>query len=187
MTLAEAAAGTLHDLESRRTALTDRRHGLVVEAGAGSGKTAILAGRVALLMADGMAPKNIAAITFTELAAAELATRIREYVDDLAGGKVPITLASAFPTGSPSQGQRDALVTAREELDELTCSTIHGFARELVRPYPVEADIDPGAGVLEPADQALLFNEVFETWLREQLGEPSRDSVTAETQSPAAS
>ena len=112
----------------------------MVEAGAGSGKTAILAGRVALLMADGVAPRNIAAITFTELAAAELATRIGEYVDDLAAGKVPTTLAAAFPTGSPSQEQRDALIHAREELDELTCSTIHGFARELVRPSPVEAE-----------------------------------------------
>src|SRR5690606_10827520 len=160
MTLAEAAAGTLHDLESRRTALTDRRHGLVVEAGAGSGKTAILAGRVALLMADGVAPRNIAAITFTELAAAELAARIAQYVDSLAAGEVPNTLAAAFPTGPPSQKQRGALVAAREELDELTCSTIHGFARELVRPYPVEADIDPGAGVLEPAEQKLLFDDV---------------------------
>ncbi len=172
MTLApKETAGALHDLEARRTALTDRRHGLVVEAGAGSGKTAILAGRVALLMADGVAPRNIAAITFTELAAAELATRIGQYVDTLAAGEVPNTLAAAFPTGAPSQKQRDALVAAREELDELTCSTIHGFARELVRPYPVEADIDPGAGVLEPAEQKLLFDDVFETWLREKLGE----------------
>lgn len=176
MTLAQNnTAGALHDLEARRTALTDRRHGLVVEAGAGSGKTAILAGRVALLMADGVAPRNIAAITFTELAAAELATRIGEYVEDLTAGKVPTTLAAAFPTGSPSQEQRDALIHAREELDELTCSTIHGFARELVRPYPVEADIDPGAGVLEPAEQQLLFDDVFETWLREQLGEKPRE------------
>lgn len=185
MTLQGSATGSLHDLEARRIALTDRQHGLVVEAGAGSGKTAILAGRVALLMADGVPPKNIAAITFTELAAAELASRIREYVDDLAGGVVPTTLAAAFPTGSPSQSQRDTLGAARRELDELTCSTIHGFARELVRPYPVEADIDPGAGVLEPAEQALLFDEVFEAWLRQQLGEQNRGAAAAGDHDPS--
>ncbi len=162
---------TLRDDVARREALTDRRHGLLVEAGAGSGKTAILAGRVALLIADGVPPREIASITFTELAAAELATRVRHYVEELAHGRVPETLAVAFPSGAPSASQRQALLAAQSHLDELTCSTIHGFARELVRPYPVEAGIDPGARVLDGTEQGLLFDEVFEAWLRERLGE----------------
>jgi len=172
---------TLRDDVARRAALTDRRHGLLVEAGAGSGKTAILAGRVALLVADGVPPREIAAITFTELAAAELAARVRRYVEELAEGQVPGNLAVAFPTGAPSPQQRRALLAARDHLDELTCSTIHGFARELVRPYPVEANIDPGASVLDATEQALLFDEVFEGWLRERLGErPSQASSAPE-------
>lgn len=159
------------DNDARREALTDRSHGLIVEAGAGSGKTAILAGRVALLLADGVEPSSIAAITFTELAAAELANRVREYAEELALGRVPPTIASAFPAGEPSTKQRAASARALESIDELTCSTIHTFARELVRPYPVEADTDPGAGVLDPAQQRLLFNDVMEEWLRQILGE----------------
>lgn len=165
------ASGKLLDQDARRAALTERRLGLVVEAGAGSGKTAILAGRVALLLADGVAPASIAAITFTELAAAELATRIGEYVDALAAGTVPVTMAAAFAGGGPSHEQHRNLAAARTSLDELTCSTIHGFARELVRPYPVEADMDPGAAVMDADEQALLFADVFEGWLREALGE----------------
>lgn len=172
MSASERAAVTaLLDFEARRVALTEQNLGLVVEAGAGSGKTAILAGRVALLLAAGAEPANIAAITFTELAAAELASRISDYVHRLAQGDVPHTLAAAFPDGSPTDQQRTRLLAVQEQLDELTCTTIHGFARELVRPYPVEANIDPGAGVLEPAEQELLFSEVFQSWLREVLGE----------------
>lgn len=160
----------LNDLAARRTALTDHHHGLLVEAGAGSGKTAILAGRVALLLASGVAPRNIAAITFTELAAAELAVRVRQYVQELAAGKVAPPVAAAFPAGAPTAEQRANLESALVELDELTSSTIHGFARELMLPYPVEADLDPGATVLDADAARLLFDDMFHAWLHSRLG-----------------
>src|SRR5206468_12557922 len=51
---------------------------LFVEAGAGTGKTTQLVGRIANLVIDeGVPLAGIAAITFTEAAAAELAARIR--------------------------------------------------------------------------------------------------------------
>ena len=53
-----------------RSAVHDRS--ILVEAGAGSGKTAVMAGRIAVMLAEGIAPKTIAAVTFTELAASEL-------------------------------------------------------------------------------------------------------------------
>ena len=54
----------LPDEEARRAALTDIERSFLVEAGAGSGKTSIIAGRVAVLLARGKEPKRIAAITF---------------------------------------------------------------------------------------------------------------------------
>ena len=58
------SAGRLPDAQARLTALTDHDRTLLVEAGAGSGKTSLLAGRVALLIAAGVHPKEIVAITF---------------------------------------------------------------------------------------------------------------------------
>ena len=66
----------LVDHDARVHALSTFDRNLLVEAGAGSGKTALMAGRIALLLASGVTPANIAAITFTELAAAELADRV---------------------------------------------------------------------------------------------------------------
>ena len=43
----------LPDASARLAALTDHDRTLLVEAGAGSGKTALMAGRVALLVAEG--------------------------------------------------------------------------------------------------------------------------------------
>ena len=85
---------SLSDEKHRLRALTDYSATLLVEAGAGTGKTSLLAGRVALLLASGVHPHNVAAITFTELAASELLQRVQEYVRDLVVGKVPDPLGS---------------------------------------------------------------------------------------------
>ena len=76
-----------------------------MEAGAGSGKTAVLAGRIAMLLAEGVAPRSIAAVTFTEFAASELLIRVREFVGALAEGDIPTPLRVALPEGL-SEDQR---------------------------------------------------------------------------------
>jgi hypothetical protein len=51
------------DDAERLRALTDLDSCLLVEAAAGTGKTSLLAGRVVMLLAAGVEPKSIAAIT----------------------------------------------------------------------------------------------------------------------------
>jgi len=164
-----AAPQPLADDAARRTALAVHDRSFLVEAGAGSGKTAILAGRIALMLAEGVAPKSIAAVTFTEFAASELLIRIRELADELASGHVPAALRIALPHGL-SEAQQRCLAAAQADIDELTCSTIHGFCQRLIQPYPVEAGIDPGAMVMDRDQADLVFEEIVETWLREALG-----------------
>ena len=68
----------LADEGARRAAIAIHDRSFLVEAGAGSGKTAVLAGRIAMLLAEGVEPKFVAALTFTEFAASELLIRVRE-------------------------------------------------------------------------------------------------------------
>jgi exodeoxyribonuclease-5 len=158
----------LPDDKARRAAIAIHDRSLLVEAGAGSGKTAVMAGRIALMLAQGIAPKAIAAVTFTELAASELLIRVRDFVDELGVGQIPAELRIALPEGL-SQVQQGHLTRASAAIDEMTCSTIHGFCQRLIKPYPVEADIDPGASVMDRTQADLAFIEIVETWLRSRL------------------
>jgi exodeoxyribonuclease-5 len=138
----------LPDRAARTTALTSVDRSFLVEAGAGSGKTSIIAGRVAVLFAQGVEPKNVAAITFTEFAASELRIRIERFVNELSAGTIPPDLDSAFPNDVPAL-QRENLARARKALDDLVCTTIHGCAG-VDQTLPAEAAIDPGAEIIDP-------------------------------------
>lgn len=163
-----SVAKILKDDGARRDAISLHDRSILVEAGAGSGKTAVMAGRIAVMLAEGVLPRSIAAVTFTELAASELLSRVREFVDDLSAGKIAPELRVALPD-SLSQDQRGNLYAASAAIDEITCSTIHGFCQRLIKPYPAEADIDPGAGVMDRNQADLSFLEIVDGWLRERL------------------
>ncbi len=160
----------LNDDGARHDAISRHDRSILVEAGAGSGKTAVMAGRVAVMLAQGVPPSSIAAVTFTELAASELLTRVREFVVALAAGDVSAELRVGLPDGL-SQAQRDNLAAASAAIDEITCSTIHGFCQRLIKPYPVEADIDPGASVMDSGQADLVFLEIVDAHLRDRLSE----------------
>ncbi|MBL8199772.1 MAG: UvrD-helicase domain-containing protein [Chromatiales bacterium] len=168
----------LPDDKARLRALTDHWSTLLVEAGAGSGKTALMAGRVVLLFAAGVAPRQIAAITFTELAAGQLFTRIAEFLDQVLAGELPPGMDAALSKGL-TPGQRANLEAARQSIGELTATTIHGFCQGLIRPYPVEAGMDPGARVMDPAAATLAWEDLVEAFLRERLDTDTPDGAVA--------
>ncbi|HET8701703.1 MAG TPA: UvrD-helicase domain-containing protein, partial [Nitrococcus sp.] len=158
----------LIDHRQRLRALTAIDSNLLIEAGAGSGKTALMAGRIVYLLAQGAEPGRIAAITFTELAAGQLLGRIRGFLERTLRGETPAELQAAFSHGL-SDSQSTRLTAAQERLGELTATTIHGFCQQLVRAYPVEADIDPGATILNAQAAELAWRDLLDEFLREQL------------------
>lgn len=165
---------SLPDAAARQRALLDYDATLLVEAGAGSGKTALMAGRVALMLAHGVRPRDIVAITFTEAAAAELLERIERFVASLTAGTIPLDLRCALPAGL-SADQRAAIATAASALDEITCTTIHGFCQQLIKPYPVEAGIDPGATIIDPPAADLAYQDLMAAWLSARFGRTRGD------------
>ena len=141
------------DTESRQRAATALDSTILVEAGAGSGKTAVLTSRLLSLLRSGRGRiERIAAITFSEKAAAEMRARLRTELD----------MALAGPL---AEEERTNLRTARLQLDRAHISTIHAFCATLLRERPVEARVDPGFTVLDSVETSLLQTELWRAWL----------------------
>ena len=147
------------DETARRTILTQLAQTLFVEAGAGTGKTASLVGRIVELARrdPGVMPR-VAAITFTEAAAAELRDRIRAALEMAA-------------VADPSLQQ------AVDQLDEAAICTLHSFALRILTEHPVEAALAPGVDVLDETRSALAFEERWGRLLDQLLDDPVCDDV----------
>lgn len=136
---------TLPDAADRARIADDLQTDLLVEAGAGSGKTTALTGRMLELVAGGTATVDqVAAVTFTRKAAGELRERFQERLEEEIR-----RLERAGPApdleGETARGERLARVRgALRELDRAFIGTIHSFCARLLRERPLEARLDPG-------------------------------------------
>ena len=147
--------------ENRELIATELDKTLIVEAAAGTGKTTELVGRiVALIQNKRAAIGQIVAVTFSEKAAGELKLRLREELERSRAKAAPNSAASAL------------LDDAVHDFEEAHISTIHTFCADLLRERPVEARVDPAFAVLTDTQADALFNEVFSSWLHEQLAHP---------------
>ncbi len=153
-----AATPPLADQAARDRIATDLDSTLFVEAGAGSGKTRALVERVIALIGSGVAMENIAAITFTEKAGAELRDRIR---DRLRSPDVRDALGEA------------AAEAALRQLDGAAVGTLHSFAQRLLSEHPVEAGLPPGVEVLDDIGSQIEFDLRWRDFLEVLLDEPA--------------
>jgi ATP-dependent helicase/nuclease subunit A len=137
---------------------------VMVEAGAGTGKTGVMVERYCRIVCDqGISPDAVLAFTFTEKAAAELRERIR--------------LAVEARAEAGSDRARE-LVPA---LGGAWVTTIHGFCNRLLAGHPVAAGVDPRFRVLDASETERAAGEGFELALEEFLaaGDPDRERMVA--------
>jgi ATP-dependent helicase/nuclease subunit A len=151
----------------------DLSHHLIVEAGAGAGKTYCLTRRyVYALLQDACEPRQILTMTFTRKAAIEMRERVRTRIGEcLALGHLPDEVGGAELTAE----QFSHLCECREALSQAPINTFHGICSDLLRQFPVEAGVDPKFTLLEPAASQLrlerLVADVLERILQDQTHE----------------
>ena len=131
--LPDEAERHLPDEAARTDIDSDLDTNILVEAGAGSGKTTSLLRRMVALIRSGTATASeIAAVTFTRKAAGELRERFQ------------VELEQVLAAEAPGSGEGARLRQALSSLDQLFIGTIHAFCARLLRERPLEARLDPG-------------------------------------------
>ena len=127
---------------------------LTVQASAGSGKTYLLVSRLIYLLLQGHSPASILAITFTRKAAAEMHCRLLERLyeisqcDDsqLANELKSLGLSTNTQNQQRAQHLYEELLSGDQQV---RITTFHAFCQELLRRFPLEADIPPGFELVE--------------------------------------
>ena len=134
------------DQSARDRIATDTSMTLFVEAGAGSGKTKALIGRIVALVTSGEAElRSIAAITFTDKAGAELRDRLRT------------TLQETITDPTTPERVAELCRVAVDQLDAAAIGTLHSFAQRLLSEHPIEAGLPPRVEVLDEVSSGVEF------------------------------
>jgi ATP-dependent helicase/nuclease subunit A len=154
-------SGVLADQSARDAIETLLDKTMMVEAGAGSGKTTCLVRRMTALISEGKTEiGHIAAVTFTRKAAAELKEKFQ------------LSLEKEF---KGSDGRRKELTgRALQDLEQGFVGTIHSFCARLLRERPVEAGVDPGFIEMDELENSLHQNEVWEEYLSRLIFEDKK-------------
>jgi ATP-dependent helicase/nuclease subunit A len=188
--MTESTLPPIPDLEARVRAQSDFDGPLVVEAGAGTGKTALLVARIAAwcvgpgwqrheavgVSVDVVARNvvdRVVAITFTDAAAAEMAERLAGLLAALAAGEPPESWqpdSAVVPDVGPELTRRATAIL--DELHRLRVHTIHAWCQRLLRAYPLESGLHPRFEI--DADGS-LGDEVVQGVVDDRLRDPTCD------------
>src|SRR3954468_1751115 len=125
---------------------------ILVEAGAGSGKTQMLADRMAAGVASGVYQiEHLAAVTFTRKAASELR------------GRFHLALEHRLEHAAAEEAAR--VRAALSNLERFFAGTIHSFCARLLRERPVESGVSPGFTELDEVQDLELRKRVWRDFI----------------------
>lgn len=148
----------LPDAAARARVVEELDTNLLVEAGAGSGKTTALVARMVALITSGNATVDqIAAVTFTRKAAGELRERFQT--------RIETSIRTERDAEEPDALVLDRLGDALDEIDRAFIGTIHSFCGRLLRERPLEIGLDPGFRELPVEERAVLRARFWESYL----------------------
>ena len=125
---------------------------VLVEAGAGSGKTTLFVDRYLRLLKQNkdMSPSNILALTFTNKAASECLHRI--YQKLISEAQTSPHLKSLLP-----------------QLHSAPITTFHGFCKKLLQDYSFQLNISPLATVLSDDESSFLAKKAIFNFIQKAL------------------
>ena len=129
---------------------------LLIVAGAGTGKTKTLTHRIYHLIHQGVHPRNILAITFTNKAAREMRERVMHMLEADHGG---VSAGGADISVSTDTNQRRPHFGTPETP---TLSTFHSLGVRILRQFSRQANLKKDFVILDSNDTSKLIKEAME-------------------------
>lgn len=157
---------------AQRDAIDARpRRGLVVSAGAGAGKTAVLVERVLTTLLDETSPASLdqfLIVTFTRAAAENMRAQLERR----------LRLAVEAAADRPSRA--DHLEAQLAELPRARISTLHSFCLDLVVAHATELGLPPALDIMSPEETSLFLKQFLHDRTEALLADPTHARATAE-------
>ena len=136
-------------------AIYEKGHDLLISAGAGSGKTAVLVERIIQkILLDQINVDELLVLTFTEAAAAEMKQRVRARIEQ-----------------ELAKHPNDLMLSAQlNKISGANISTFHAFCNKLIRRYYYLLQLDPVFKIADDIEVGILQDDVIES-LFDELAE----------------
>ena len=148
--------------DRQREAIENHNRSMVVTAGAGTGKTFVLVEKyLSLVENEGLRPREILALTFTDKAAAEMKERVRNSI----GRRIDTTPDDPF------------WKEVAEEVIIAPIMTFHSFCAQILREFAIEAGLEAGFQIIDEGRSLSIRKDAFDRLLKRTQSETSHSAL----------
>ncbi len=146
-----------------RNEVKDTKASLWISASAGTGKTKNLIDRILALLLNGVEPSHILCLTYTKAAAGEMLDRLSKYLNhwqQLSDSKVINELIEMGFSKNHLPRVRE-LYKQNFEKEWVNIRTIHSFGMNLLKKFPLETGLYPGAKLCDDNQKKQILEDSF--------------------------
>ncbi|MDO4995749.1 MAG: UvrD-helicase domain-containing protein [Bacilli bacterium] len=144
--------GKMHWSPEQLLAINEDGKNIIVSAGAGSGKTAVLSERVLRKLMQGVHINELLVLTFTNAAAAEMKERIRKKIK-----------------------KEESLKEEANLIDGAYITTFDSFSLSIVKKYHTRLNITNNIGITDEVIISLKKKEILESIMNEYYENPTKE------------
>jgi len=142
--------------KEQEMAITKSGSNIIVSAGAGSGKTAVLTERTIRKLLSGTDINRLLILTFTNAAAAEMKNRIRVAI------------------------QKEGLKDQLDYIDSAYITTFDSFALSVVKKYHLSLNLSPNISIMDSSIEVLKTNEILDKIFEESYGDENFNKLISD-------
>ena len=146
-----------------RNEVKDTKASLWISASAGTGKTKNLIDRILALLLNGTEPSHILCLTYTKAAAGEMLDRLSKYLNhwqQLSDSEVINELIEMGFSENHLPRVRELYKQSLEK-EWVNIRTIHSFGMNLLKKFPLETGLYPGAKLCDDNQKKQMLEDSF--------------------------